>query len=59
MKGSDAIRRLTPDDTDLAKQLFLFYQEDDGVTEPVLPSHEYIARLLAKEDFHGCNSNCR
>jgi ribosomal protein S18 acetylase RimI-like enzyme len=46
------IRKLTPADIDLAKQLFWFFQEDDGISQPILPSDGYLLDLLSKGDFH-------
>ena len=36
----------------MAKQLFLFFQEDDQIARPVIPTDSYLAELLAKDDFH-------
>jgi aminoglycoside 3-N-acetyltransferase I len=46
------IQKLGPADVSLAKQLFWFFQVDDGVAEPVIPSDEYLKDLLLKDDFH-------
>ncbi len=46
------VKKLTPDDVDLAKQLFLFFQEDDGISLPVIPSDDYLLGMLLKDDFH-------
>lgn len=46
------IKKLEPGDTELFKQLSWFYQVDDEVAEPVLPSDEYLRKLLLKDDFH-------
>jgi aminoglycoside 3-N-acetyltransferase I len=44
--------KLSPDDVAPAKQLILFFQEDDGVAEPLVTSDAYLQKLLAKESFH-------
>jgi len=49
---SFTIKKLEPDNIELAKQLFLFFQTDDGVVNPVVPSDEYLKVLLLKDDFH-------
>ena len=46
------IQKLAPCDTDLAKELFRFFQTDDGVAEPVIPTDKYINALLLRDDFH-------
>lgn len=46
------IKKLTPGEIELAKKLFVFFQTDDGVENPTLPSDEYVAEILAKDDFH-------
>jgi aminoglycoside 3-N-acetyltransferase I len=46
------IQKLDPGDTDLAKGLFYFFQTDDGVAKPVIPSNKYIDALLLRDDFH-------
>jgi aminoglycoside 3-N-acetyltransferase I len=46
------IKKLSPGDTELFKQLSWFYQVDDEVAEPALPSDEYLRKLLLKDDFH-------
>jgi aminoglycoside 3-N-acetyltransferase I len=46
------IQKLAPGDTDLAKKLFWFFQTDDDVAEPVIPSDIYINTLLLRDDFH-------
>ena len=47
-----SIIKLTPGNIDLAKQLFLFFQEDDQVARPVIPTDDYLRDLLSKDDFH-------
>jgi aminoglycoside 3-N-acetyltransferase I len=51
-KMSFIIRKLEPFDIDFAKQLFWFFQIDDGIVSPVIPSDEYLKTLLSKDDFH-------
>ncbi len=46
------IKKLAPADYEQAKELFHFYQVDDGVQEPVTPTNEYLQRMLQKDDFH-------
>ncbi len=46
------IKKLVPNDTALAKELFHFFQVDDGISEPIIPSNEYLHSLLQKDDFH-------
>ena len=45
-------RKLNPNDINLAKELFLFFQIDDGVVNPTLGSDEYLRDLLSRNDFH-------
>jgi len=45
------IKKLSPADLSLAKQLFIFFEEDEGETA-TLPSDEYLKNLLAKNDYH-------
>ena len=46
------IKKLNPQDFALAKQLFNFFQIDDGVENPTSASDVYIKNLLEREDFH-------
>ncbi len=46
------IQKLVPGNIDLAKQLFWFFQTDDGITAPIIPSAEYVNALLLRDDFH-------
>lgn len=46
------IKKLKPADLSYAKDLFCFFQLDDEIANPVIPSDEYIAALLLKDDFH-------
>jgi aminoglycoside 3-N-acetyltransferase I len=47
-----SIKKLGPADFELAKQLFWFFQVDDGVADPVVPSDGYLKALLLKDSFH-------
>jgi aminoglycoside 3-N-acetyltransferase I len=47
-----SIKKLGPYDTILAKELFHFFQVDDGITDPFTPSDKYLTALLQKDDFH-------
>jgi aminoglycoside 3-N-acetyltransferase I len=46
------IKKLGAGGINLAKELFYFFQIDDDVANPVIPSDEYINILLLKDDFH-------
>jgi aminoglycoside 3-N-acetyltransferase I len=46
------IQKLAPGDIDLAKQLFWFFQTDDGIAAPIIPTDKYINTLLLRDDFH-------
>jgi aminoglycoside 3-N-acetyltransferase I len=46
------VKKLAAHETELAKELFLFYQEDDGVAEPVLPGDAYLRELMSGDSFH-------
>ena len=46
------LKRLTTDDVELAKQLFRFFQEDDGIARPAVSPDNYLHELLSKDDFH-------
>jgi aminoglycoside 3-N-acetyltransferase I len=46
------IQKLEPGDTDLSKELFYFFQTDDGIAEPVILSDKRINALLLRDDFH-------
>jgi aminoglycoside 3-N-acetyltransferase I len=52
MPNSYQIKTLSSADLQLAKALFLSFQEEDSIKEPKLPSDAYVNRLLAKDDFH-------
>lgn len=43
---------LKPADIELAKKLFLWFQEDDGIEKPTSASNDHLVNLLAKDDFH-------
>ncbi|MDQ3749371.1 MAG: GNAT family N-acetyltransferase [Acidobacteriota bacterium] len=47
-----SIKKLDSEDLALAKQLFLFFQIDDGVVNPTAASDEYLNNLLSRDDFH-------
>jgi len=47
-----SVRKVVPDEIGLAKQLFRFFQEDDGISQPLIPADEYLRELLLKTDFH-------
>ncbi len=46
------LKKLLPDEIGIAKQLFWFFQEDDGISQPVVPSDAYLLEMLSKDDFH-------
>jgi aminoglycoside 3-N-acetyltransferase I len=46
------IKKLTPDEIKLAKELFLFFQVGDGKYNPTVSSDSYLTELLSKKDFH-------
>jgi aminoglycoside 3-N-acetyltransferase I len=46
------IKQLSNQDIRFARELFYFFQIDDGITEPMVPSDKYIYDLLSKDDFH-------
>ena len=46
------IKKITPAEIGLAKQLFWFFQVDDGISQPVVPSDAYLLEMLSKDDFH-------
>ncbi len=46
------IKKLGPADFELAKQLFWFFQVDDDVADPLIPSDKYVEALLLKDSFH-------
>jgi len=43
---------LKSDHVDLAQALFLYFQKDDGIENPISAPDEYIEKLLGKDDFH-------
>ena len=45
-------KKLTTEDLVLAKDLFLFFQLDDGIAEPSQSEDAYLKNLLAKNSFH-------
>ncbi len=46
------IKKLSPEDVSLAKQLFIYFQIDDGIENPIIPSDNYLGNLLSKGSFH-------
>lgn len=46
------IKKLRAEDIQLAKDLFLFYQVDDEVENPVIPSDKYLYDILSRDTFH-------
>src|SRR5215203_550557 len=46
------IKKLRSDEAKLAKELFTFFQIDDGVENPTQASEEYLTKLLERPDFH-------
>ena len=46
------IKRLGPPDLKTARELFVYFQIDDGIEEPSIPSDQYLEALLRKEDFY-------
>ena len=52
MSSAFEIKELDFCDIALAKQLFLFFQIDDGVENPTAASDEYLKNLLSRDDFH-------
>ena len=45
------IKKLSRSDLKLAKQLFIFFQQDDGIAEPVLADDQHLLKLIAK-NYH-------
>ncbi len=46
------IKKLDKEEIQLAKDLFIFYQVDDEVETPVVPSDEYLYNILSRDSFH-------
>ena len=46
------IKKLKPEDFELAKLISLFFQVDDGVENPTSVSDEYMKKLLSKQGFY-------
>ena len=46
------IKKLAAEDIRLAKDLFLFYQVDDEVDKPLIPSDKYLTDILSRDSFH-------
>jgi aminoglycoside 3-N-acetyltransferase I len=47
-----SIKKLTKSDLQLAKQLFIFFQQDDGVKKPSLGSDKYLLELISNKTYH-------
>jgi len=45
-------KKLITTEVSLAKALFIWFQEDDGEEQVLIPSDHYLRNLLAREDFH-------
>jgi aminoglycoside 3-N-acetyltransferase I len=46
------IKKLSKADLAFAKQLFIFFQEDDGIANPELASDKYLQRLISDANYH-------
>lgn len=46
------IKKLSKDDLKLAKQLFIFFQKDDGVAKPMLGGDKYLRKLIGDKNYH-------
>lgn len=46
-----AIQRLFSKEINLAGELISFFQEEDGIQQPTIPSKAYLTALLSREDF--------
>lgn len=46
------IKKLEPSETDLARDLFIWFQVDDLDEKVLVPGDHYLKTLLLKEDFH-------
>lgn len=47
-----SIKKLSEKDLPLAKQLLEWFQADDGIEHPVIPTDEYLNNLLSTDTFH-------
>jgi len=47
-----SIKKLSKADLAFAKQLFIFFQEDDGNLRPSLASGKYLQQLIANKSYH-------
>ena len=45
------IKKLSPVDHELAREVISLFQEDDGIIEPAVPDEEYLTALLRSNDF--------
>jgi aminoglycoside 3-N-acetyltransferase I len=46
------IKKLSPTDIDLARQLIQLWNEQDQIEDPPVPSEPYLSNLLSTEGFH-------
>jgi aminoglycoside 3-N-acetyltransferase I len=46
------IKKLSPTDLSLAKQLIILWQTEDGDLNPIIPSDSYLDDLISKDSFH-------
>ena len=47
-----SIKKLSEKDLPLAKQLLEWFQVDDGIEHPVIPTDAYLTDLLSANSFH-------
>nr|WP_294948631.1 GNAT family N-acetyltransferase [uncultured Mucilaginibacter sp.] len=47
-----SIKKLTNNQLEFAKNLWLLWQADDGYENPSLPPDGYLLKLLCRDDFH-------
>lgn len=52
MSGNLEIRKLVSGETALAKEIILMFGFDDETANQSLPSDDYLAEMLARNDFH-------
>src|SRR4051812_10837212 len=46
------IKKLTASDLALAKELIVYWETEDGKTNPKIPSDAYLQNLISRADFH-------
>jgi N-acetylglutamate synthase-like GNAT family acetyltransferase len=46
------IRKLSENDAKIAQQLYILFQEDDGVLHPTCPPLLHTSNMLLRQDFH-------